>query len=90
MTLDRWQGSPDNRRMNKKDPSDLWNYLATDDPQWKEKATKLAKKQCPFDVNDLNCKGDTTFVIELAREHAYPLTIQFDKKSLGRAEFRPA
>ena len=65
------------------------DHLSTDDQQWKTKALKLAEKKSSFDVHDLNPKEDTTFVIELARSNSYPLTIHFDQKSLGRAEFRP-
>jgi len=65
------------------------DHLSTDDREWKQKASELAKKRGTFDVHDLNSKGDTTFVIELARKHSCPLTIHFNDKSLGRAGFRP-
>lgn len=66
------------------------DHLSTDDPKWQDKARKLAEKKLPFDVHDVNGGRDATFVIELARVHSYPLNIQFNDKSLGRAEFRPS
>lgn len=61
-------------------------YLTTDDPEWKAKAQKLAEKKQPFDIHDLNIKGDTTFVIELAREY---YSAEHFKLQNGRAELRP-
>ena len=65
--------------------------LSTDDPQWKQKASELAGKHSPFDVNDINRKEDTTFIAHLANKHSYVLTIipHSHDESLGRAELRP-
>ncbi len=75
--------------MSNAEPESIMEYLSTDDPQWKQKTLDLAKKRCQFDVHNVNGKDDTTFSNELAREHSYSLSIQFNHNSLGRAEFRP-